>query len=183
MSRIGRKPIEVPPGVKVSIQDRTVTIEGPKGRLSFTHRSEVAVVWNEDEKSLVVSVDEADADDRKKRALWGTTRSILGNMVQGVTKGYQRDLEVVGVGWGAEVQGDTLRLNIGYANPVLVPIPQGIDVRVDRAIIRTNGADKQQVGQFAAEVRARRKPEPYNGKGIKYTTETIRRKQSKQFGQ
>lgn len=183
MSRIGKQPIPVPAGVKVTIgADRKVSIQGPLGTLSMTYRPEVTVRWDESEKQIVVATAEADTEDRLARALWGTTRANIRNMIEGVTKGYQKSLEVVGVGWAPSIQGKNLKLLVGFANPILVPIPDGVTVTVDKQFVHVKGADKQLVGQFAAETRAVRKPEPYNGKGIKYTTETVRRKQGKQFG-
>ncbi len=188
MSRIGKKHIEVPAGVKISIKDRVVHVEGPKGKLQFKHRPEVSVVWAESEKALKVSLAEGfTREDRLANALWGTTRATLRNMVEGVSKGYERDLQVVGTGWSASVTGKTLKLVCGFANPVTLTIPDGITVAVDKAQAETtpmkvSGADRQLVGQFASAVRSKRKPEPYNGKGIKYKEEVIKRKQGKQFG-
>lgn len=182
MSRIGKKPVAVPSGVKVSLAGRTVQVEGPKGKLQFEHREEVQVAFDEGNKALSVSIDESKADDRLAKALWGTTRSIFANMVEGVTKGYEKKLEVVGVGWNAAVVGQSLKLSVGFASPVMVDIPSGVNVSVEKALITVNGADKQAVGQFAAKVRSKRPPEPYNGKGIKYSDEVIQRKQGKQFG-
>lgn len=182
MSRIGKQPIQVPASAKVSISGRTVSIEGPKGSLTFEHHERVGVAWNEDDKSIVCTIDEADSEDRSARAQWGTTRAILANMVDGVVKGYERKLEVIGVGWNVTLAGQTLKLNVGYANTVEVPVPAGVTVAVDKQMMTVSGADKQAVGQLAAEIRAVRKPEPYNGKGIKYLDETIRRKQGKKFG-
>jgi len=182
MSRIGKKPVEVPAGVKVSISGRTVTVEGPKGTLSFEHRPEVTVGWSEDEKSLVVGAPEGKVNDRVTKAYWGTTRALLANMVTGVKAGYEKKLEVVGVGWTANVAGPKLALKVGFANTVEVDIPAGVSVAVEKQMITVTGADKQAVGQFAATVRAKKKPEPYNGKGIKYTTEVIKKKQGKAFG-
>ncbi len=183
MSRIGRKAVEVPAKVKVSVSGRTVTIEGPKGSLSFEHRPEVSVSFDEGAKAISVSVDEAlIAEDRAVRAYWGTTRAILNNMVIGVTEGYEKKLEIVGVGWTGTVSGQSLSLKVGYANKIDVPIPTGLTVTTDKQLITVQGADKQMVGHFAATVRAKRKPEPYNGKGIKYLDEVIQRKQGKAFG-
>ncbi|MCC6677461.1 MAG: 50S ribosomal protein L6 [Phycisphaerales bacterium] len=182
MSRIGKKPVAVPAGVKVSIKDHTVNIEGPKGKLSLTHRPEVKVAWTESEKSITCSIDEKDAENRLARALWGSTRAHLRNMVEGVTKGYERSLEVVGVGWTAAVQGKKLKLSVGFANPIFMDIPDGVTVAVDKQIVKVSGPDKQQVMQFASATRAKRKPEPYNGKGVKYLEEVIKKKQGKQFG-
>lgn len=180
MSRIGKKPVSVPGGVKVSVADRLVKVEGPKGTLTFTHRPEVGVAV--EDGLVAVTVDEKIAGERKIRALWGTTRALIANMVEGVTTGYSRKLQVVGVGWTAAVQGQALRLNVGFANPILAPIPTGLSVTVEKDMVTISGADKQAVGQFAASVRARRKPEPYNGKGVRYAEEVIRKKEGKQFG-
>lgn len=183
MSRIGRKPVEVPKNVKVAVSGRTVSVEGPKGTLTMEHRPEVQVRWDESEKKFHLGVDEGlAAENRAIGAYWGTTRALLGNMVEGVTKGYEKKLEVVGVGWSAAVQGKNLSLKIGFANRIEVAIPQGVSVSVEKQLITITGADKQQVGHFAATVRAKRKPEPYNGKGIKYSGEVIQRKQGKAFG-
>ena len=182
MSRIGKKPVEVPKDVTVTISGSAITIEAKGKSLTYTHRPEVSVVWDESERFLRVVVDEAYQGDRQTRAYWGLTRSLLSNMVEGVTKGYERSLEIVGVGWGAEVKGQTIELKLGFAKPVTMAITPGVDVTVDRSFIRVRGADKQLVGQFAAAVRSRRKPEPYNGKGVRYVGEVVRRKQGKAFG-
>lgn len=182
MSRIGKKPVPVPKGVAVAIDGRDVVVEAGGKRLELTVRPEVRVNWDESERAILVSIDDKDADDRQIRAYWGLTRSLLSNMVEGVSRGYEKSLEVVGVGWAAEVKGASLELRVGFAQPVVMPIPQGVEVVVDRSFIRIRGVDKQAVGQFAAVVRSKRKPEPYNGKGIKYAEETIRRKQGKAFG-
>lgn len=182
MSRIGKQPIQVPAGVKVTLDGRKITIAGPKGTLTMEFRPEVKVSWDESEKSIKVAIDEKKAEERFARAMWGTTRANIRNMIEGVTTGYERSLEVVGVGWSAAVQGQNIKLVLGYANPIVMPIPQGVSVSVEKAIVKINGADKQRVGQFAAAIRSKRKPEPYNGKGIKYTDEVIKRKQGKQFG-
>ncbi|MFG0330786.1 MAG: 50S ribosomal protein L6 [Phycisphaerales bacterium] len=179
MSRIGRKPVETPKGVNVSINDRTVTIEKGDKRLSMTHRPEVEVEWNESDRKIVCTIDESKLGERQHRAYWGLTRSLLQNMVVGVTEGYTKRLEVVGVGWGAQLQGNTLVLNVGYCDPVKIPVPAGVTVNVERQLITITGPDKQTVGQFAATVRSKRKPEPYNGKGVRYLNEQIIRKQGK----
>ncbi|MDX9911154.1 MAG: 50S ribosomal protein L6 [Phycisphaerales bacterium] len=182
MSRIGKKPVSVPGNVKVSVASSGVTIEGPKGSLTMKPRPEVKIAWNQDEKSLAVTIDEKDSDNRFVRAYWGLTRAMLANMVKGVTEGYTKSLEIVGVGWGAQLAGKQLKLQLGFAAPVLVDIPESVKVSVDKQIVKIEGADKQAVGQFAAVVRSKRKPEPYNGKGVKYTDEVIRRKEGKKFG-
>ncbi|HED54060.1 MAG TPA: 50S ribosomal protein L6 [Phycisphaerales bacterium] len=180
MSRVGNKPVEIPAGVKVSVDGQTVTVEGPKGTLTRTFRPEIEIAMGDDGKSVVCSI--RGAATRQARALWGTTRSLINNMVVGVNSGYERSLDIVGVGWGAQVAGKELKLSVGYASPIPVTIPDGVEVKVDKQIVRISGPDKQAVGQMAAMTRAVRKPEPYNGKGIKYTDEVIRRKQGKQFG-
>jgi large subunit ribosomal protein L6 len=177
MSRIGKKPVPVPAGVKVQIADRTVTVEGKLGKLDFEHRPEVSVVHDDKAGALVVSRKD---DQRQSRALHGLTRALLVNMVAGVTQGYERRLEIQGVGYLAAVQGTTLQLRVGLANELQVPIPEGVKVSVpDQQHIVIQGIDKQKVGHFAASVRALRKPEPYKGKGIRYLGEAVRRKQGK----
>jgi large subunit ribosomal protein L6 len=180
MSRIGKKPVEVPKGVKVGVSDGRITVEGPKGRLEWSHRPEVRVEAGE--KSVSVTVDESLLGDRRVRALWGTTRALISNMMVGVTKGYEKKMEIVGVGWTASVAGQTLKMNLGFANTIEMPIPKGISVAVDKQFVTITGPDKQAVGQFAAAARAKRPPEPYNGKGVRYATEVIRKKEGKQFG-
>lgn len=182
MSRIGKKPVPVPAGVKVAISGRTVKIDGPKGSLAFTHDERVRVKWAESEKAIGCTIDESLMEDAQARALWGTTRAILNNMVKGVASGYSKTMEIVGVGWTAALAGKELKLTLGFASPVVLPVPAGLNVAVDKALVTISGADKQAVGEFAAKMRATRKPEPYNGKGIKYQSETIKRKQGKQFG-
>ena len=176
MSRIGNKPVPIE-GTKVSINDRTIEIEGPKGKLQFEHRPEVTVKLDEDAKEIVVS---RDNDDRPSREFHGLTRAIIANMVEGVTKGYEKRLEVVGVGYLAAIQGDTLQLRVGYANELHRKIPKDLDVTCpDQTHIVVQGCDKQKVGQFAAEVRSLRKPEPYKGKGVRYQGEQVKIKPGK----
>lgn len=179
MSRIGKQPVPVPAGVNVSVKDRVVTIDKGPAKLSMTHRPEVNVAWDGSKREINCSIPDDARDDRLPRALWGTTRAILASMVKGVVEGYEKKLEVVGVGWNAQLAGKTLKLNVGYCNTVELPVPQGLTVAVEKQIISIKGADKQQVGEFAAKIRSKRKPEPYNGKGIKYTDEVIIRKQGK----
>ncbi len=177
MSRIGKKPVSVPDGVKVAVADRTVSIEGPLGKLEWQFRPEVDLTFDADAKQVTVT---RHNDSRPARALHGLTRALVQNMIVGVTKGYEKRLEVVGVGYIAAVQNDTLQLRVGYANELQVPIPQGLTVTCpDQQHVSVKGIDKQLVGQFAAEVRALRKPEPYKGKGIRYEGEQVRRKQGK----
>ncbi|NIL95580.1 MAG: 50S ribosomal protein L6 [Planctomycetales bacterium] len=180
MSRIGNKPVLIPSGVKVVIQDRQVAVEGPLGKLDYAHRPEVTVRVDEAAKCLQVG---REGNDRASRAFHGLTRALLQNMVDGVTKGYEKRLEVVGVGYLAAVQGKTLQLRVGFANEIQKEIPAGLDVTCpDQTHVVIKGIDRQQVGQFAAEVRAIRKPEPYKGKGIRYEGEHVRRKAGKAVG-
>ena len=183
MSRIGKKAIPVPAGVKVAVKDPTVNVEGPKGKLAITVRSEVTVSFAEAEKQINVGLAAGYTREMKEaNAYWGTTRALLRNMVDGVAKGYEKSMEIVGVGWQPSMAGKQLKLVVGLANPLMMDIPVGLTVTVDKQFVRISGADKQLVGQFALAMRQLRKPEPYKGKGIKYNTEVIRRKQGKQFG-
>ena len=171
MSRIGTKPVAVLDGVKVAIEGQTVKVEGPLGKLEFSHRPEVSVELSEDGKQLVVV---RQSDDRAAKAFHGLTRSLIQNMVDGVKTGYEKRLEVVGVGYVCSLQGKTLSLRVGFANEIKKTVPDGLDVSCpDQTHVVVKGCDKQLVGQFAAEVRAARKPEPYKGKGIKYGDEVI----------
>jgi large subunit ribosomal protein L6 len=181
MSRIGRKPVAVPANVKISIADSTIEVEGPKGKLSFSHRPEIGVVYDESKREVQVS---RSNDERLSRSLHGLTRSLISNMVQGVASGYTRKLEIVGVGYQAQLKkANTVALQVGYANQVVLEAPTGVTVTVpDATHVVITGADKQAVGQFAAEVRKVRPPEPYKGKGIRYEGEAVRRKAGKAFG-
>ena len=181
MSRIGRKPVPVPANVKVSVADSTINVEGPKGKLVFTYRREIEVRFDEAAKQVLVTRGD---DERESRSLHGLTRSLVANMVQGVTEGYTRRLEIVGVGYQAQLKkANTVALQVGYANQVVLEAPAGVTVAVpDPTHVVVNGADKQAVGQFAAVVRKVRPPEPYKGKGIRYEGEVVRRKAGKAFG-
>lgn len=184
MSRIGKKPISVPGNVKVNLDagSRTINVEGPRGKLSYVWSEIVTVQWDENEKEIACSIPEALMNNRQKRAMWGTDRSRIENMIKGVTDGYEKKLEIIGVGWNAQPQGKTLRLNVGYCHPVDLTPPAGVEFKVEGQVVTVSGPDKQAVGQFAANIRDQRRPEPYNGKGIKYTDEVIIRKQGKVFG-
>jgi large subunit ribosomal protein L6 len=177
MSRIGKKPVSVPAGVKVAVTDHQIAVEGPKGKLDWEFRPEVSVEYDADAKEIRVG---RDSDARLSRALHGLTRAMIQNMVVGVTQEYEKKLEIVGVGYLAAVQGKTLQLRVGFAHEVHKEIPEGLKVTCpDQTHIVIRGVDKQLVGQFAAEVRAVRKPEPYKGKGIRYDGEQVRRKAGK----
>ncbi len=182
MSRLGKLPITIPAGVNVSINGRTIIISKGDKTLEYGFRPEVEVTWNEGDKLVIVTIDEKDKSSKKARAYWGLTRALIQNMVVGVTEGYQKKLEVVGVGYTAVLNGNKLDLKVGFANTITKTVPQGLDVKVEKQHITIKGASKQTVGQFAAEVRSVRKPEPYNGKGIKYSDEVVVRKQGKAFG-
>jgi large subunit ribosomal protein L6 len=177
MSRIGKKPVAIPDKVKVAVSNSTIAVEGPLGKLEWEFHREVRVAV--DEATRQVSVDQA-GDSRQASALQGLSRALIQNMMKGVTDGYEKKLEVVGVGYLAAIQGTTLQLRVGFANEVHKPIPAGLKVTCpDQTHILIKGTDKQQVGQFAAEVRSVRKPEPYKGKGIRYDGEVVRRKAGK----
>ncbi len=177
MSRIGKKPVTVVDGVKVSVADSVVTVEGPKGKLEFKHRPEIAVAVSDDGRSVAVT---RDNEDRTSRELHGLTRAVVNNMILGVKDGYEKKLEVVGVGYICAIQGKELQLRVGFANELKKMIPDGLDVTCpDQTHIVVRGCDKQKVGQFAAEVRSLRKPEPYKGKGIRYQGEQIKLKAGK----
>lgn len=188
MSRIGKKPVEIPAGVKVSLNGMTVEVAGVKNKLSYTFRPELKVALDEGAKNVsVVLADGVSKDNWQAKASWGSTRAHIANMMVGVTKGYERQMQVVGTGWSAVVSGKTIKLVCGFANPVILQIPDGLTVTVDKSVgevtpVKIVGADKQTVGQFASTMRSKKKPEPYNGKGIKYLEEVIKRKQGKQFG-
>ena len=179
MSRVGQSPIPVPSGVEVKIEGARVEVKGPKGTL--THQLPAAIAVARDGETLVVS--RAD-DERHHRALHGLTRSLVHNMVVGVSEGYSRDLEIVGVGYRAQEQGPSkLTLQVGYSHPVAVDAPDGVTFEVPAPTrITVRGIDKQRVGQVAADIRKIRKPEPYKGKGIRYEGEQVRRKSGKAAG-
>ncbi len=175
MSRVGKNPVEVPSGVEVAINGAIVSAKGKLGQLAYETTSEVTVGM-EDGKIVVKPVD----DSKAARAMWGTTRSRIQNLVTGVSEGFTRDLEISGVGYRAAVQGKALNLQLGFSHDVKYDIPEGISITCEKPTsISIKGADKQRVGQVAAEIRAFRKPEPYKGKGIKYAEEQILRKEGK----
>ena len=177
MSRIGKKPVVVPEGVNVAVSERRISVEGPKGKLQWEHRPEVTVSYDEGARQVTVAPGN---DQRNTRAFHGLTRSLIQNMCDGVTKGFEKRLEIVGVGYLGAVDGDTLQLRVGFSHEVHKRIPPGLTVTCpDQSHIVVAGCSKQQVGQFAAEVRAVRKPEPYKGKGIRYQGEYVKIKPGK----
>ncbi len=181
MSRIGKQPVAIPAGVKIAVASGKIKVEGPKGKLEFEHHPQMTVAL--DQKANVVNVTRPD-DERLNRALHGLTRALIQNMVDGVTKGYEKKLKIEGVGFQAAMDKDkkSVVLTVGYANRIVKTPPEGVTVELsDPTTIIVKGADKQKVGQYAAEVRAARKPEPYKGKGIRYENEVVRRKEGKSF--
>ena len=175
MSRIGKKPITIPAGVEVKINGNEVTVKGPKGELKNTFNADMAIAMEGNEITVT-----RPTDNKEHRSLHGLTRTLIANMVEGVANGYSKTLEVNGVGYRVQKQGKNLVMNLGFSHQVIVEEVPGITIEVpgpNQIII--SGADKQQVGQFAAEVREKRPPEPYKGKGIKYADEHIRRKEGK----
>ncbi len=177
MSRIGKKPVSVIDGVKVSVADRIVSVEGPKGKLQISHHPDISVELIDEGKSIAVRRSD---DERQSRALHGLTRALINNMIFGVKNGYEKKLEIIGVGYVCSVQGKKLNLRVGFANELKRDIPAGLEVTCpDQTHIVIRGCDKQSVGQFAAEIRALRKPEPYKGKGIRYQGEVVKIKPGK----
>jgi len=187
MSRIGKKPIPIPNGVKVAVNGRTVNVEGPQGKLSWTPRDEITVALDASGKSLIVTRKD---DERMSRALHGLSRSLIANMVEGCANGYSRSLELYGVGYSVQIQGTKFTMNCGYSHPVVFEVIAGLKVEVqtpqargdaEPARFSVRGADKQAVGELAAQIRRARPPEPYKGKGVRYTGERVRRKVGKAF--
>lgn len=175
MSRIGKMPVVIPSGVTVNLEDGLVRVKGPKGELTQTLRPEVSVTVEDAELTVA-----RESDAKAHRALHGLTRALVANMVRGVTQGFQKSLELQGVGYRAEKRGNKLVLNVGYSHPVEYPEPDGVSISTPSpTVIVVEGADKQKVGQAAAEIRQVRPPEPYKGKGIRYQGEHVRRKAGK----
>jgi large subunit ribosomal protein L6 len=175
MSRIGKKPVDVPSGVTVTIDGQTVKAKGAKGELQ-TQLVDLVTVTLDNNQVSVKPIDQS----KPARSAWGMSRTLIANLITGVSEGFTRKLEINGVGYRAAVQGQGLQLNLGYSHDVVYPIPQGIDIKTPKPTeIEITGIDKQRVGQVAAEIRAWRPPEPYKGKGIKYAGETIFRKEGK----
>ncbi|MEE8499117.1 MAG: 50S ribosomal protein L6 [Kiloniellales bacterium] len=175
MSRVGQHPVEVPSGVEVVVEGRTVTAKGKLGQLAYQATKDVTVAL--DDGKVVVKPAQ---DSKRSRAMWGTARSRIQALVTGVSEGFNKRLEIKGVGYRAAVQGDTLHLQLGFSHDVSYPIPEGITIACERPTsVSISGADKQQVGQVAAEIRGFRPPEPYKGKGIRYADEIILRKEGK----
>jgi large subunit ribosomal protein L6 len=175
MSRIGNKPVAIPSGVDVKVTGRTVSVKGPLGKLDWPVAEGISVLVEDGQIRVV-----RQGDDRKVRALHGLVRAELNNMVQGVTKGYERSLEVTGVGYKAQAQGRQVSFNVGYINPVVYDLPPGVDIKIDKQTLLTlRGVDKRMVGQVAADMRAIKPPDVYKQKGIRYVGEVLRKKEGK----
>jgi large subunit ribosomal protein L6 len=173
MSRIGKLPIIIPAGVEIKISGNNVYCKGPKGELKFNFDPRISISKKNSELKVTL------VKDKKNKALWGTTRQIISNMIVGVTKGFEKKLEIQGIGFRAQVSGDRLILTCGFTHPVEIKAPKGIQFKVEKNIITVLGIDKQLVGQIAAEIRSKRPPEPYKGKGIRYVGEYVYRKAGK----
>jgi large subunit ribosomal protein L6 len=175
MSRIGKNPVRIPSGVEVSISGQTLTAKGRLGALSLVVSNEVNAAIADGTVAIAPN-----SDTKQSRAMWGTTRALVENMVTGVSEGFSVNLEITGVGYRAQVQSDTLNLQLGYSHDIRFPIPSDVRISCERPTsITISGADRQRVGQIAADIRAYRPPEPYKGKGIKYANESVRRKEGK----
>ena len=174
MSKIGKKIIEIPKGVEVKIDADSVWAKGPKGELKKTFHDSVSI--SVEGNNIIVKNKKTDSPDT---ALWGLVRSLLANMIKGVNEGFEKNLEFEGIGYKASVKGDNLELNLGYSHPIFIKAPAGIEFKVDKNVIKISGIDKELVGHIAAEIKSKRLPEPYKGKGIRYAGEVIRRKAGK----
>lgn len=174
MSKIGQLPIQTPSGVTVEITNKTINVNGPKGKLSIVVDDLVTV--KQEESNLIISVSK---ETKFAKSIWGTTRKLISNMVKGVADGWSKQLELVGTGYRAEVQGNTLVLTVGYSHPIKIEAPTGVSFKVEKGIITVDGIDRQIVGQISANIRSSRPPEPYKGKGVKYIDEVVRRKAGK----
>ena len=181
MSRVGKQPIPIPADVKVTVADGKVRVEGKKSKLELAYHPNMKVAFDSGAKQITVTRPD---DERQNRALHGLTRALINNMVVGVSKGYEKKLKIEGLGYQARIDQKAIVLSVGYANQIRLTPPEGVTVEVldkEGTQISVKGADKQKVGQFAAEIRAARKPEPYKGKGIRYDNEVVRRKEGKSF--
>ncbi len=178
MSRIGKQPIVIPQNVEIKIDGDLIMVKGPKGELSWRFHPSIRAQLSEG-KILISPAGDADLSDKKVAAFWGLTRALVFNMVKGVIEGFEKRLEIEGVGYRASVQGEKLILNLGYSHPIEIEPPEGIALKVEKNVIIISGIDKALVGQIAAKIRSKRKPEPYKGKGIRYQGEKIKIKAGK----
>lgn len=175
MSRVGKKQIDIPKAVQVKIDGREINVKGPKGELKLIVHPNVLIEQNEN----AINVNVKDTEDKAERSLWGTSRKLISNMIEGVLNGFEKKLEVNGVGYKVSVSGNKIVLNVGFSHPVNFVLPDGISGAVEKNVITVSGVDKQLVGEIAAQIRKIKKPEPYKGKGIKYADEQIIRKAGK----
>jgi len=182
MSRIGRKPLEIPKGVQVTITKDTISTKGPKGTLSLKRHQGIEVKQAKDDDKKDILVFERKGDEGAERAAHGLMRALVGNMLNGVTTGFSRTLEINGVGYKAEIKGPKIVLSLGFSHPIEYMLPEGITAKVDKNLLILSGIDRQALGAATAEIRSFRPPEPYKGKGIKYVEETILRKAGKTAG-
>lgn len=174
MSRVGKKPIELSEKIKITYTDKVLTVAGDKGTLSRTLHPDVNI--NIDDNTLTVTIETM---DKKTRSLWGMTRALISNMVTGVSQGFERALEINGIGYRAELKGDKIEFNLGYSHPINFPLPEGISANIEKNVIKLSGIDKDLLGHTASTIRSLRPPEPYKGKGVKYAEEFIQRKAGK----
>jgi len=174
MSRVGKKPIEISDKIKITYTDRVLTVSGEKGTLTRTIHPDVNL--NIDKNALAVTIDNM---DKKTRSLWGMTRALIANMVTGVSQGFERALEINGIGYRAELKGKNIEFNLGYSHPIDFPLPEGISANIEKNVIKLSGIDKELLGYTASTIRSLRPPEPYKGKGVKYAEEYIQRKAGK----
>lgn len=186
MSRVGKQPVPIPAGVEVTVAGNAVSVKGPKGTLERRFVDAVTLAVDKEAKQVVVS---RKTDDKLAKSLHGLWRALVNNMVEGVVKGFEKELEIIGVGYKAELQGKTLKLSLGHAHPIELAVPQGIEVEVKRSgrqgvdlEVTVRGVDKELVGQFAANIRKTRKPDVYHGKGVRYRGEYVRKLAGKTFG-
>jgi len=174
MSKIGKKPILIPEGVEVKLEGNTIYVKGPKGDFSLEIRPEIGIKIENGQIEVFPKM-----QTKETKALWGTTRSLINNLVEGVTRGFKKQLEIQGIGYKAKLEGNELVLEVGFSHPVKMEIPEGIEVSIDKNIITIEGIDKQLVGEFAARIKKVRPPDPYKGKGIRYLGEKIKLKPGK----
>lgn len=174
MSRVGKQELQIPQGVTITLKEGAIVVAGPKGELTKPIRSEIAVSIENNTVTAKPTVNTLFA-----RAMWGTTMAHIANLIEGVTKGFEKKLEVLGVGYKAELVGNTIKFALGFSHPVIFDIPKGLGVTIEKNVITITGADKDALGQFAANIRATKKPEPYKGKGIRYSGEYVRMKEGK----
>ena len=177
MSRIGKNPIKIPEGVSVDLQNQNITVTGLKGSLDFTYHKTITVTKSNENLVIARSTDES-----SQKALHGTTRQLIQNMITGVSKGFLKELELIGVGYQASVQGSLLKLQLGFSHDIFFDVPPSININAERTLIKVEGIDKQLVGIVAAKIRSFRPPEPYKGKGVRYKGEYVRSKQGKTVG-